>query len=235
MCLLVDVYQYFSSAWGIAGFWICTYSILLDISKLLSKDIEPVYFSYRQYMTVFKGLHPCQYLVCQTFIFASLMRVKFYLIIIICISLITSELEHFFRCSLVISFKLVSFSEMNFHIYELSFNIFPQTPVTVFIFSPLSCRSLSCPLEKLLSVTCITHIFSSNLLAYHFTLFMVLFLIHRFSFFKNKFIYLFLFLAVLGLRCCMQAFSSCDEWGLLFVAVLGLLIVVASLVVKHRP
>ena len=45
-------------------------------------------------------------------------------------------------------------------------------------------------------------------------------LIH--SFFLNKFIYLFLFLAVLGLRCCTQAFSSCGERGLLFVAVSGL-------------
>ena len=37
------------------------------------------------------------------------------------------------------------------------------------------------------------------------------------------------FFATLGLRCCMQAFSSCGEQGLLFVAVHGLLIVVASL------
>ena len=47
-----------------------------------------------------------------------------------------------------------------------------------------------------------------------------------------KFIYLFVFGCVgaaLGLRCCTQAFSSCSEWGLLFVAVHGLLIVVASL------
>ena len=53
-----------------------------------------------------------------------------------------------------------------------------------------------------------------------------------FLFFKNKFIYL--FLAALGLRCCTQAFSSCGEWGLLFVVVCGLLIVVASLVAEHE-
>ena len=40
--------------------------------------------------------------------------------------------------------------------------------------------------------------------------------------------------AELGLHCCMQAFSSCGERGLLFVAVRGLLIAVASLVAKHR-
>ena len=48
-------------------------------------------------------------------------------------------------------------------------------------------------------------------------------------------IYLFyLFLAALGLRCCTWAFSSCGERGLLFVAVHGLLIAVASLVAEHE-
>ena len=52
-----------------------------------------------------------------------------------------------------------------------------------------------------------------------------------FNFLKKILIY---FLAVLGVRCCARAFSSCDERGLLFVAVRGLLIVVASLVAEHR-
>ena len=53
-------------------------------------------------------------------------------------------------------------------------------------------------------------------------------------FFKYKFIYLFiLFLAALGLHCCMRPFSSCGERGLLFVVVHGLLIAVASLVAEH--
>ena len=45
--------------------------------------------------------------------------------------------------------------------------------------------------------------------------------------------FFFFFLAVLGLRCCAWSFSSCGERGLLFVAVRGLLIVVASLAVEH--
>ena len=45
-----------------------------------------------------------------------------------------------------------------------------------------------------------------------------------FVFFFNKYIYL--FLATLGLRCCTQAFSSCGERGLLFIAVAAL--------VEHR-
>ena len=54
-------------------------------------------------------------------------------------------------------------------------------------------------------------------------------------FFLNKFylFYFYLFLAVLGLCCCAWAFSSCGERGLLFVAVRGLLIAVASLVAEH--
>ena len=44
---------------------------------------------------------------------------------------------------------------------------------------------------------------------------------------------MYLFLAALGLRCCVQAFSSCGERGLLFVAARGLLITVASLVLEH--
>ena len=48
------------------------------------------------------------------------------------------------------------------------------------------------------------------------------------------FLILFLFLAVLGLHCCTQAFSSCSELGLPFIAVRGLLIAVASLIAEHR-
>ena len=44
---------------------------------------------------------------------------------------------------------------------------------------------------------------------------------------------MYLFLAVLGLHCCVRAFSSCGKWGLPLVVVHGLLIAVASLVVEH--
>ena len=43
-------------------------------------------------------------------------------------------------------------------------------------------------------------------------------------------IYIYLFLAALGLCCCVRAFSSCSERGLLFLVVRGLLTAVASLV-----
>ena len=43
----------------------------------------------------------------------------------------------------------------------------------------------------------------------------------------------YLFLAVLGLHCCMWAFSS-GEWGLLFDGVFRFLIAVPSIVAEHR-
>ena len=41
-------------------------------------------------------------------------------------------------------------------------------------------------------------------------------------------------MAVLGLRFCARAFSSCDKWWPLFIMVHGPLIIVASLVAEHR-
>ena len=57
---------------------------------------------------------------------------------------------------------------------------------------------------------------------------------YSYLFFFNLFIYfIYLFLAALALPCCVHAFSSCGQQGLLFVAVHGLLIAVASLVAEH--
>ena len=41
-------------------------------------------------------------------------------------------------------------------------------------------------------------------------------------------------MAVLGLRFCARAFSSCGKWGPLFITVRGPLTIVASLVAEHR-
>ena len=46
-------------------------------------------------------------------------------------------------------------------------------------------------------------------------------------------LFIYLFLAALGLCCCTRAFSSCGERGLLFVVVHGLLNVVASLAAER--
>ena len=46
---------------------------------------------------------------------------------------------------------------------------------------------------------------------------------------------MYLFMAALGLHCCMWAFSSCGRQGRLFTVVCGLLIVLTSLVAAPRP
>ena len=58
--------------------------------------------------------------------------------------------------------------------------------------------------------------------------FVFFFEIHVLSFF------LYLFMTVLSLRFCARAFSSCGEWGPLFIAVRGPLTVTTSLVAEHR-
>ena len=58
-------------------------------------------------------------------------------------------------------------------------------------------------------------------------------LISQFFFF-SLFFFLLIFLAVLGLRFCVRAFSSCGKRGPLFIAVRGPLTIAASPVAEHR-
>ena len=63
-------------------------------------------------------------------------------------------------------------------------------------------------------------IFSSNLI-YYKPFYLNITYIYIFRFICIYFYILFVFFAALGLCCCVWAFSSCGEWGLLFVAVLS--------------
>ena len=64
-----------------------------------------------------------------------------------------------------------------------------------------------------------------------FCFFLFCFLAVLWFFFFFKF---YLFMAVLGLRFCARAFSSCGKWGPLFMAVRGPLTIAACLVEEHR-
>ena len=48
----------------------------------------------------------------------------------------------------------------------------------------------------------------------------------KFNFYLFIYLFIYLSMAVLGLRFCVRAFSSCGKWGPLFIA--------ASLVAEHR-
>ena len=52
--------------------------------------------------------------------------------------------------------------------------------------------------------------------------------------FFNFYLFIYLFMAVLGLRFCARAFSSCGEQGPLFIAVHGPLTIAASPAAEHR-
>ena len=57
---------------------------------------------------------------------------------------------------------------------------------------------------------------------------------HTFFFFFKFYLFIYLFMAVLGLRLCARALSSCGKWGPLFITVRGPLTIAASLVAEHR-
>ena len=63
---------------------------------------------------------------------------------------------------------------------------------------------------------------------------MLLLYLMGFIFIFNIYLLIYLSLAALGLHCWAPAFSSCGDQGLHFVAVRGLLIVVASWALERR-
>ena len=81
-----------------------------------------------------------------------------------------------------------------------------------------------------------------NKLIFYFIYFIFLFFESEVSFFFFKYLFIYLFLAVLGLRFCARAFSSCGERGPLFIVVRGPLLLrstssrrAGSVVVAHGP
>ena len=56
----------------------------------------------------------------------------------------------------------------------------------------------------------------------------------QFIYFFLNYLFIYLFIAVVGLRFCARAFSSCGKRWPLLIAVHGALTIAASLVAKHR-
>ena len=85
-------------------------------------------------------------------------------------------------------------------------------------------------LKNELSLRLISTFFFFNVIPFSLTPYCQFYLI---LFFFKIIIYLFI-LAVLGLRFCARASSSCGKWGPLFIAVCGPLTIAASPVAEHR-
>ena len=72
---------------------------------------------------------------------------------------------------------------------------------------------------------------NTNLFFFFFLNFLMLFLSAYILFI---YVCMYVCMAVLGLRFCARAFSSCGEWGPLFIAVRGPVTIAASVVAEHR-
>ena len=104
------------------------------------------------------------------------------------------------------------------------------------LFTPLChCHPLLDPLGQL-----ITYLLGVILNYYYYYYFLewARGLLHRHmgvhKFFFKFYLFSYIFMAVLGLRFCARAFSSCGKWGPLFIAVRGPVTIAASLVAEHR-
>ena len=107
------------------------------------------------------------------------------------------------------------------------FNFFSHISPNFSSFSILTCRRNKNLLKRNLVTSCLDITFISSIFKTHQWVGMLGW--HQLSYISFFFFFLiYLFVAALGLCCCVRAFSSCSELGLLFVAVRGLLIVVAS-------
>ena len=76
--------------------------------------------------------------------------------------------------------------------------------------------------------------FYFSLAAFNIFSLYLIFFIDFYFFFVFKYLFLYLFMAVLGLRFCARAFSSCGKREPLFITVRGPLTITASLVAEHR-
>ena len=102
----------------------------------------------------------------------------------------------------------------------------PLTP-----FTPFS----HCPPPSPPPSLALTHLFSVSMSSVFFVFcFFISFFVCLFVFKLWVYLFIHLFMAVLGLRFCARAFSSCGKQGPLFIAVRGPFTVTACLVVGHR-
>ena len=125
-------------------------------------------------------------------------------------------------------------------LFEFPYFSNPKAPTLLESLSPWTDFQIQLPSHRtwpqlaLKTITEVTTRTYSKMVGENLNMFSLFKKIFIYLFFINLFILFYLFLAVLGLRCCARAFSSCGEWGLLFIAVRRLLIAVASLAAEHR-
>ena len=125
---------------------------------------------------------------------------------------------HFYSCPAPMFFRTFFF--FRFHIYVLAYGI---------------CFSLSGLLHSVWRT--LGPSTSLQITQFHFFLWLSnspLYICATSFFFFKWDLFIYLFMAVLGLRFCARAFCSCGKRGPLFITVRGPLTIAASLVAEHR-